>query len=526
MIRRLTHLAAGHPAVLVCLLSLLYFAIALLLASKKIFWNDELFTFYISRRPSFSDVWAALLTGAEQLPPLSYVITRACTAVFGSGYVAFRLPEMAGFWVMAVCLYRFVSQRTTKAYGLIAMAFPLATESLSYSVEARPYGLVLGFSGAALVFWQAASEGKYRPLSLVGLGLSLAGAISCHYYGVLVFLPFALGEAVRFAVRRKLDFGVASAVAAGVLPLAIYLPLIRAASAFSGTFWAKPQWSSIIAFYQYLLIPALLLLFSIPMVLAISEWFRTRKEAAPDASCSALPLWEVAAAAGFALIPMVAVILAKTITGAFTDRYALPAVLGIAILLSWSISVLGRNRAGVALVIAGIATGVFVLTAARAYRYNLGLAANARAEISELEKITRTGTAPVVVASPHRFLEYSHLAGVRGLTSAVYLADRDLALRHTGTDDVELGLLYLKAWAPLRVERFRDFVGKRKEFTLLDDGQPFAWALQELTREGWQFALVGNVGSVRLYKASPPQLHGTSDSAGRTLPLPIVPDRE
>ena len=489
-----------HYGLLVCLVSLMYFGVAFVLASKKVFWNDELFTFYISRLSTFREVWASLLTGAEQLPPLFYIITRAFARVFGWGYVGLRLPEMVGFWVMSLSLYRFVSRRSSKAYGLIAMIFPLTTESLSYSVEARPYGLVLGLGGAALVFWQMATEGQHRAASLAGFGLSLAAAISCHYYAILMFFPFAIGEAVRFAIRRKLDLSLAVALGLGLAPLAVYLPLIQSARAYSGTFWAKPQWSNMVGFYQYLLNPTLLLLLSIPLVLALGERFCAPKSKPTNSPSPGHKPWEMAAAAGFALIPILAVFMAKTITGAFANRYALPAVIGIAILLAWSAAIVARNSTAVGLVIAGVATVIFLLTGARELSYNTGFAAELRGQFSALEKSSKGGSALIVVANPQRFLEFSHLAGEHGAPWLAYLADSHLALQNTGTDDVELGLLHLEAWAPLHVERFEGFVGRRHEFAIIDDSLPFSWVVRELSGRGWKISL----GQGRLLTASPP----------------------
>src|SRR5262245_65490298 len=135
-------------------------------------WNDELFTFYTSRLPKVSDIWGALLTGADQIPPLFHLITRAAFALFGVNSLSVRLPEVLGFWVMSLCLFRFVSKRSSALYGFAAMLVPLITVAYDYAYEARPYGLVLGFCGLALLCWQSAAEGHYRKLPLIGLAVS------------------------------------------------------------------------------------------------------------------------------------------------------------------------------------------------------------------------------------------------------------------------------------------------------------------------------------------------------------------
>src|SRR5262245_6652550 len=148
----------AHRFWLLSAASALYLIVVGLSAAQKQLENDELFTLYISRLPSMGEVWSALLTGAEQLPPFFYVLTRASLSLFGESQLTLRLPAVVGVWVMGLCLYRFVSKRSTALYGLIAMLFALTTNACYYAFEARPYGLILGFSGIALLCWQSFLE--------------------------------------------------------------------------------------------------------------------------------------------------------------------------------------------------------------------------------------------------------------------------------------------------------------------------------------------------------------------------------
>src|SRR5262249_41637938 len=151
----------------------------------------------------------------DQTPPLPFLITRAALALFGANDVAIRLPEVIGFWVMGICLFLFVSRRAPAVYGFLAMLFPLVTGAYQYAYEARSYGLVLGFSGLALICWQSAAGKSRRLLPLIVLALSLAAALSCHYYSAFVFLALAFGETVRSISRRRLDFPIWCALAIG-----------------------------------------------------------------------------------------------------------------------------------------------------------------------------------------------------------------------------------------------------------------------------------------------------------------------
>lgn len=49
--------------------TVLYAVFTYVLAKRKPLWNDELYTYYIARLPAMTDVWGALMSGSEQLPP-------------------------------------------------------------------------------------------------------------------------------------------------------------------------------------------------------------------------------------------------------------------------------------------------------------------------------------------------------------------------------------------------------------------------------------------------------------------------
>jgi Dolichyl-phosphate-mannose-protein mannosyltransferase len=109
--------------------SILYLVVTSSIASRKLMWNDELFTYYIAVLPHISDIWSALLSGGEQTPPLVHLITRAAVTLFGGSHLAIRLPEILSFWVMSLCLFQFVSKRSSALYGCVAMLFPLVTQA-------------------------------------------------------------------------------------------------------------------------------------------------------------------------------------------------------------------------------------------------------------------------------------------------------------------------------------------------------------------------------------------------------------
>jgi hypothetical protein len=486
-----------------CCVSIVYFAIAGFLGFEKQLWNEELFTFYIAQLPTFGDVWRALLTGAEQLPPLFFVITRAFIAVFGSSPLAFRLPEILGFWFMSASLFCFVRKRSSAPYAFIAMLLPMVTIAFRYAYEARPYGLILGFSALALLCWQSAAEGRMRTLSLIGLSLSLAAALSCHYYAILCFAPFALGEGARTVVRRRLDFWIWIALISALLPLALFLPLIKAAMGYASTFWARPTWTGPIDFYREVLSQiALLMLLAITIILGLYSGARSREGTARARKPGTLPSHEIAAAFGFVLLPVIAVVLAKAITGVFTDRYALSAVIGVSILLAWSLSVIGRESGTAGLLIAAMLVAFFGIESARTYQH-LAAEVQERAALHRFLRSYAVGDVPLVIAGPHLFFELSHDAAQRQeKRNFIYLADTALAIQYLHTDDIDRGLLNLRHWAPLDVRDFQRFCASNREFLFYDEPEVFSWVARELFKERKLTVVAQNAGGL-LFRVLP-----------------------
>jgi hypothetical protein len=211
--------------VLLALLSIGYFYDAYVRASRKLFWFDEIFTLYISRLPDLRSLWHVLMAGFEFNPPLLYILTGFSNRLLGENPVSARLPEIISFWIFCLCLFRFVSVRSTALAGFISMLFPMVTLAHWYAYEARPYALELGFCGIALVCWQSAADHPSKRLwQLLGLGAALAGVLLTHGYAFLVFAPIVMGELARTAGRGRVDWPVWVTIAISSGALIVLVP--------------------------------------------------------------------------------------------------------------------------------------------------------------------------------------------------------------------------------------------------------------------------------------------------------------
>jgi hypothetical protein len=512
--------AEKTAALLAVVASLIYWAATLMFARRKLMWNDELYTYYVAALPSMHDVWGALMARGEQTPLFFYLVTRLSLRFFGINNISIRLPEMLAFWGMSACLFVAVRRRTTPLAGLCAALFPLVTAAYGYAFEARSYALVLGFAAAAYLSWQSLAFGKHRAWWLLCLTCSLAAAATSHYYGALILLPLAAGEMVRSAIRKRIDASVWIAFLLSIVPLLWHLPLIRAGRAYSRTFWSPPQWVNIPDFYADLLASAVVPVLLILVVCGVGGAMlgRDRDEIRPLPI--RLPLDEIAAAVGFILIPFVAVIAAKLVTGAFVNRYALPAVIGLSILAGFGSALALRRSALMRLLVVVSLCGWFFLSQARELIQPTGLTLPVSTDsiarpAKWLAAVPREKRElPVVIADPQSFMTLSHYSAPEIKARLVYVADADRALAHLGSNSVERGMLELvKPWFGLNVVSFESFVAAHAEFFVYGDFVRIAflnWIVPELHAQGMRTELLNQAHDDMLLYVSRDVSHGFS----------------
>jgi hypothetical protein len=299
----------------------------------------------------------------------------------------------------------------------------------------------------------------------------------------LIVVPLVVGEAVRAHSRRQVDWLVLGSLCGALVPLATFAPLIAEAREYSTTFWARPTWHSAIRFYPDSLIdrPLGLVVAGVAAVAAVAAWRRWGGRA--DAALKLPPVHELAALVTLALLPFLGVALGKLVTGAFTDRYVLSAILAVAVLLALSAwwADAGTPILGVALLL--VLSAFAVLRIADGWH-------DASDDLDEQEQALafvdahRQAGDPIVVASPHDFFELSHRAAREGGPRLVYLADPALAQRYVETDAVDLGVVGMKEIAPLRVERYRRFTNGHSRFVVYGPGRPWDWLTAALHDRG------------------------------------------
>jgi uncharacterized membrane protein len=342
-------LARWMAVVFICLTA----AISLAWSHNKLMSQDEMYAFQTDSVGSIAELVQVQRVVPISLDPLAYhLLSHGGMQIFGIAPFALRFPAFLGFLLMQICLFFFVRNLAGERAGAVAAAFPALTATLFYSVEGRPYGLLLGLYALALWCWQVAARraiprsGKRpsqlgrpapgRALALIGLAFAIALTINSHYFGVLLLIPICLAELVRTIIRRKFDWPVIASIILGIAAFAGTLPFLNAAAEFKKNYYnggdislrdISRAYRSIIVDYTQMSLPVqhwvaiALAVFAVGLLGGCIWRMRGREVRVPAV--------EWVAIVTLAALPFCGYLLAKFVTHSIEVRYVLGAVVAI-----------------------------------------------------------------------------------------------------------------------------------------------------------------------------------------------------
>jgi hypothetical protein len=471
-------------------------------------WFDEICTVIVSRLPSVSAIWAALDHAVDGNPPVYYLVARATRHVTSGDHLGYRLPSIVGLLGVVFCCYAILSRRVRRLSALVGTAFILSTAVAGYAYEARPYDLMLACVSAAVLAWQRVNDSR---LYSAVLAVTLAAAVSLHYYAILVWPAFLLAETSVWIFRRRLRVHAWAALVVGAVPILFFAPLLLKVREYYGrNFWAKPSFRQAFLTHDWLFgfgdywglifavgITAILLYLRIPIVASNG---RSRQG---QAEMDVVPIEELILSLTLLWLPLIAVAAAKLGHGGMTERYMLPTVLGGALALGYVID--NTPGAGRALLLILLLMN-YALSQVGIVKSALnGSLLEARATAAhEAEMIvTNLGEPelPIVFANGHKYLAIAYYTPSDLSRRLHAIADPQAAvLFHKGkSDSLDLNLLALRPYFPLQVEDFDDFVSKHREFILISGGAD--WWLRRLVHDGFTLRLV-SAAEDKVYKVT------------------------
>jgi hypothetical protein len=374
---------AALPAAAIAFL-VLTAAISLLTSKYRVLGGDDFYQIWSDNASSIRQVWQVQKSFAVVIDPFFYhAITFAGIHLFGIRPMLLRLPSLLGFLLMQLSLFYFVRRIASEKAAIFALAFPVLTGAFGYTTQLRPYGVLLGLFGLAMISWQTAVRREtHRTWPLVTLALSIALATNSHYYGILLLVPLCAAELFRAWQRRRIDLPVLLSIGAGLAGIVFMLPLLKGASEFSAHYYGGTIPLRVVTqSYNFILLgkgqfgPGVehMLAVALVVLMALVLWGCLRQLRTRTAT---LPYAEFVFLIVLAALPFVSFLLGRFITHAVEARYTIGSVIGIAALLSIALLPLFRNQTianlALALLFVAIAArGVVSIRAEKEFRQNI-----------------------------------------------------------------------------------------------------------------------------------------------------------
>jgi hypothetical protein len=472
---------------------------SLVRAARAKMWVDELYTYYSSHQPSAAAVVNAIRDGCDGAPPAYALIVRWLQPLLGTGVLNLRVPALAGFCLMCICVFVFVKRRLPALYAALAMLFA-CDSTLYFATEGRAYGLVLGLVALSLVLWQMAADGRHRMLSLCGFVVCMWLATALHYYSVLLLGPLVAAEAVRWLQLKRLDVWMLAAFAAVPLVLIPHIPLLEAQRQFVRYYHSKASLSAIIDFYKHY-VARFSIAFAAPILICAVFGARGGLLAKRHRTPAALSAHEWVLFIAMAVLPVVVVLGSLFTVKTFVDRYLVWTVAGFAVL---GAALLYRITRGSAIAAASVITLLlagFVASSAVGILKSSHLR-ESQPVLSELARVPR-GLTPIVIADHHVFMELTYYAPQDLRSRIVYVVSPGMERSYTGIDTGDLLLSALARHTSLPIVTYDDFVRRNKHFILAADAED--WLVWHFERSGYQVKLTTPHWAPGLFEVAIPQ---------------------
>jgi hypothetical protein len=474
------------------------------------FWFDELINYYLAGLPSIHQIWPLTGRGIELNPPLIFWLTWIIHHSVGSGEVLTRMPALAGYWLMCLCLFQFVRRRSDVRHGFMALLLPVFTYTSREATFARGYGLMLGACAASLLCWQYAAGAERRLLAVPALAVSIGVAVSCHYYACFVGMALLFGEVLRSFHRRRIDWPVLTAIVLGSSLLILYWPLLHALPKAARTFWIGPSFEDLYSSYADLLGPVTIVFF---LLIIVGLWRQGTHEdtISPDPG---LEKHECIVVLLLLAMPLLVFIGAYVSPLASYARYVQPVVIGFSIafpLFAYRFASQGRWLADT--IVSLLVYLCFLPWAVFHICMVFILPAPAAATTALLQ--APAGETVIVVENDDDYLRLFHYSAPQMRRRLYFLLDAPAAVRYLGSDTALHSLALLQTTQDVHARDYKAFLGDHRQFLLFE--YRYGWLAQKLLADGAKLELLREdkphgyfVRAARLFKVTRPDPAGSN----------------
>ena len=493
------------------LLNVIVFALVLLsigiTSAYRPMWADEFFSLYTDKVASIGDLLHIQSSYPVSLdPPGFHLLAHFAISLFGANAIAVRLPSVIGFALMMACVYAFVRRIYGIRAGILAMAMLMSMHSLYYASEARPYGLLLGFSAAALTAWQGSIRQSNRRIPLMCLAAAVFACLECHYFALLIPAALVLLECIRTVRNKKFDFPVILSVLVGSSAVLTWLPFLHAAGQYRTHYFTSIAWSALSIGHQILnaygimlnhksradmlIIAVLVIVVAVGLRSTIRDWRKQPTKRLEDEDLAFIVL---------AALPIGGVFLALLTCGAFESRFTIEATIGISGIAAGLLRcVIRRDLVFICLVTVLVGYPVFqsVHQASSNINYLRSL------QTLALPSSISDSQAKILVSDLHKFLKLTYYVSPNLAKHLWYAEDKEQGLPWMITDDRSAE--YLRKFTNLQILSYNSIQTCGVPQIIWVDQEPSSsWLLRERIAEHFQMTTVRVLEGGVLELASP-----------------------
>ncbi len=312
-------LVERYPQQIMAAILLIYLGRAVFFSRGTELQTDELLTFAAVQLPSLSKLWWTLKHYPPALdPPLYPVLAYLSLRLPISFPLSYRIPSIIGYGALMLSLFTLLRRRFPASVALTASVIPMIVPAFFFAIQARPYGMLLGFSGWSLVFWQRATESSNRRIgALTGMYLCLVGVLLSHFLGGLIYIPLIAAELWR-SFRNGIDSAIWMVFALSATTILTYIPLLPAASQYRISPWHGVIIDDLWQTYLLGVGPIAIILISL-----CAFWWLSYRSSSPEETTIPMRQHECIAIAGLYAIPVISYLVARFVTHSYVARYAL-----------------------------------------------------------------------------------------------------------------------------------------------------------------------------------------------------------
>jgi mannosyltransferase len=303
-----------------------YFATSINIASHRLLWDDEIGTVMFARLPGVATIWkVASQVDPWGMPAPYYIVVHGFQRLFGPTEVGVRLPSalamVGGLLIVFDCTRRLADG----LHGLMAVALLTCSRLPYFGFEARSYSIY--FMLAALSLWVWTHTSNTRRSAVIFCAIFFC-SFMMHPYAAVCLLPYALWDLCLWRPWRL----PSAKVIAGVLGIgcAAALLSVNIAEAMTGSRHFPGPRPSLSAVLDALpeIFPAGLFLLALVMVW-IALVGTIGKMSKPTLVLPMQPAERVGWF--FLLMPMAGFLMAEFVTNAFSPRYFIGMLPGVAV---------------------------------------------------------------------------------------------------------------------------------------------------------------------------------------------------